>query len=86
MGRILGSQRLSLAPLGPSREPQRLSPPHGGPWEDPARGQSPLMPALCLQVSETTLRVSASAHPADAGDQTTEEKQSTDSGAYSIGH
>ena len=46
MGRILGSQRLSLAPLGPSCEPQRLSPPHGGPWEDPARGQSPLMPAL----------------------------------------
>ncbi|KAB0351245.1 hypothetical protein FD754_016102 [Muntiacus muntjak] len=38
------------------------------------------------EVSETTLRVSASAHPADTGDQTTEEKQSTDSGAYSIGH
>ena len=41
---------------------------------------------FCLQVSETTLRVPASAHPRDTGDQTTEEKQSTDSGAYSIGH
>ncbi|KAJ1074944.1 hypothetical protein K5549_000918 [Capra hircus] len=38
------------------------------------------------EVSETTLRVPASAHPRDTGDQTTEEKQSTDSGAYSIGH
>lgn len=47
-----------------------------------ARSRQP----FCLQVSETTLRVPASAHPRDTGDQTTEEKQSTDSGAYSIGH
>lgn len=46
MGTTLGSSRLSLAPLGPSREPRRLNPPHGGPREDPAHSRSPLMPAL----------------------------------------
>ena len=39
-----------------------------------------------LQVDETTLKVTASANPVYPSDQTTEEKQSTDSGAYSIGH
>ncbi|XP_006728652.1 P2X purinoceptor 3 [Leptonychotes weddellii] len=38
------------------------------------------------EVDETTLKVTASAHPVCPSDQTTEEKQSTDSGAYSIGH
>ncbi|ELR47156.1 P2X purinoceptor 3 [Bos mutus] len=57
-----------------------------------AHGRTPLAVGthsrqpFCLQVSETTLRVPASAHPGDTSDQTTEEKQSTDSGAYSIGH
>ena len=44
------------------------------------------MPAFLLQVNETTLKVTASANPVYPSDQTTEEKQSTDSGAYSIGH
>lgn len=39
------------------------------------------MPAFCLQVNETTLK-----GPVYPRDLTTEEKQSTDSGAYSIGH
>uniref|UniRef100_A0A452R795 P2X purinoceptor n=1 Tax=Ursus americanus TaxID=9643 RepID=A0A452R795_URSAM len=38
------------------------------------------------EVDETTLKVTASANPVYPSDQTTEEKQSTDSGAYSIGH
>lgn len=38
------------------------------------------------EVDETTLKVTASANPECSSDQTTEEKQSTDSGAYSIGH
>ncbi|XP_011377363.1 P2X purinoceptor 3 [Pteropus vampyrus] len=38
------------------------------------------------EVNETTLKVAASANPVYPSDQTTEEKQSTDSGAYSIGH
>ncbi|KAJ8795856.1 hypothetical protein J1605_002618 [Eschrichtius robustus] len=38
------------------------------------------------EVNETTLKVTASANPVYPSDQTTEEKQSTDSGAYSIGH
>lgn len=42
--------------------------------------------AFHLQVNETTLKVAASANPVYPSDQTTEEKQSTDSGAYSIGH
>lgn len=44
------------------------------------------MPVLCLQVNETTLKVAASANPVFPSDQTPEEKQSTDSGAFSIGH
>ncbi|KAM6158994.1 P2X purinoceptor 3 [Rhynchocyon petersi] len=38
------------------------------------------------EVSETMLKVAASTNPVYPRDQTTEEKQSTDSGAYSIGH
>lgn len=44
------------------------------------------MPAFYLQVTETTLKVAASDTPVYPSDQTTEEKQSTDSGAYSISH
>lgn len=46
------------------------------------------MPAFYLQVNGTTLKINptASANPVYASDQTTEEKQSTDSGAYSISH
>lgn len=44
------------------------------------------MPPFHLQVTETTLKRAPSANPVYPGDQTTEEKQSTDSGAYSIGH
>ena len=46
MGRILGSHPSALALLGPGRDPRRLSPPHGGPREDPTRGRSPLTPAF----------------------------------------
>ncbi|XP_074192507.1 P2X purinoceptor 3 [Rhinolophus sinicus] len=38
------------------------------------------------EVNETTLKVAASDTPVYPSDQTTEEKQSTDSGAYSISH
>ncbi|KAH0508809.1 P2X purinoceptor 3 [Microtus ochrogaster] len=38
------------------------------------------------EVNETTLKGTASANPVFPGDQATVEKQSTDSGAYSIGH
>ncbi|XP_025783940.1 P2X purinoceptor 3 [Puma concolor] len=38
------------------------------------------------EVDETTLKVTASANTVYPSDQTTEEKRSTDSGAYSIGH
>ncbi|KAI5761350.1 P2RX3 [Gulo gulo luscus] len=38
------------------------------------------------EVDETTLKVTAPAPPESSSDQATEEKQSTDSGAYSIGH
>ncbi|ELW46862.1 P2X purinoceptor 3 [Tupaia chinensis] len=38
------------------------------------------------EVNETTLKVTALADPVYPSDQTPEEKQSTDSGAYSIGH
>lgn len=41
---------------------------------------------MCLQVNETTLKGTASANPVFPSDQATVEKQSTDSGAYSIGH
>lgn len=46
MGRILGSHPSALALLGPGRDPRRLSPPHGGPREDPTHGRSPLTPAF----------------------------------------
>ncbi|KAG8511263.1 P2X purinoceptor 3 [Galemys pyrenaicus] len=38
------------------------------------------------EVNETTLKVAASTNPVYPSDQTTEEKQSTDSGAYSLSH
>lgn len=44
------------------------------------------MPAFCPQVNGTTLKGPASDIPGYPRDLTTEEKQSTDSGAYSIGH
>lgn len=51
---------------------------------NPAGHQQPAPPHL--QVNGTTLKVAASANAVSPSDQATEEQQSTDSGAYSIGH
>lgn len=82
LGRVLGSHRHAVAPQRPGCVPQLLSLSTGV----LAHSQSTLMPAFCLQVNETTLKVAASANPVFPSDQTPEEKQSTDSGAFSIGH
>lgn len=82
LGGVLGSHRRAVAPQRPGCAPRLLSLSSGV----LAHSQSTLMPAFCLQVNETTLKVAASANPVFPSDQTPEEKQSTDSGAFSIGH
>lgn len=76
-----GHTGLCQSPKGQAASPM-LSLPRGV----PTHSRSRTMPAFLLQVNETTLKVTASANPVYPSDQTTEEKQSTDSGAYSIGH
>lgn len=76
-----GQTGVCRSPKGQAASPM-LSLPRGAPTHTRSRA----MPAFLLQVNETTLKVAASANPVYPSDQTTEEKQSTDSGAYSIGH